>query len=185
MTRTITLILGFVLTLAVGVLLWPTLGSQAKAQSGCKPFQAIVQASLPTSTQLAPTDTWGGPLYGTLGGELFLGVLSGNDGNETWRPHMGAGRAGSYTVCVGYPSCADSFTYEVANAVFPGPPGKNGLMSYYGNTAKIVLGTGKFQSASGNLNVSGPAIAWPDSNSPIGFAGKWNPVISGSVCGIQ
>ncbi len=88
-------------------------------------------------------------------------------------------------MCVGYPTCTDTFTYEVPTSVFPNPPGHGGVMSYYGNTAKIVRGTGKFQSASGNLNVSGPAIVWADPNSPIGVYGRWNPKISGNVCGIQ
>jgi hypothetical protein len=183
MKHAITIALGLMVALAVGTLLWP--GSAAQAQSGCKDFQALVQAWLPTSTPLAPTDTWGGPLFGFLGGELLPGVLSGNDGNETFRQHMGAGRGGAYTVCVGYPTCTDSFTYEVPNAVFPIPPGKGGIVPYFGNTAKIVSGTGRFQAASGNLNVSGPAIVWPDSSSPFGVSGRWNPAISGRVCGVQ
>lgn len=98
---------------------------------------------------------------------------------------MGAGTGGAYTVCVDYPGCENSFTYQVPHAVFPTPPGKGGITPYYGNTAKIVGGKGRFQGASGNLNVNGPAIAWPDSGSPIGFSGRWNPVVSGKICGIQ
>jgi hypothetical protein len=120
-----------------------------------------------------------------LGSDVFLGVVSGNDGDETFRQHMGEGRGGAYTVCVGYPACTDSFTYEVPHAVFPIPPGKGGIVPYYGNTAKIVHGTGRFQNASGNLNVNGPAFVWPDSGSPFGVSGRWNPAISGKVCGIQ
>ena len=128
-----------------------------------------------------------------------VGILSGNDGNETWRGHlgsMGQGRDGLYTVGFGCTtgsetyaptsahllSCTDSFTYQVPHAVFPGPPGQGGLMFYMGNTAKIVSGEGKFKYASGNLNVKGPAIAWPVGD---GYAGGWSPEISGKVCGIQ
>ena len=133
------------------------------------------------------------------------GILSGNDGSETWRGHlgnMGQGSDGLYTVAFGCSpgtsgtyftgvplmSCSDSFSYQVPHAVFPGPPGQGGLMFYMGNTAKIVvgMGTGKFKYAFGNLNVKGPAIAWPDTNpsNPIGFLGRWSPEISGQVCGI-
>ena len=183
MKRAITVVLGLGFAMTIGILIWPN--STAQAQPSCKDFQAIAQAWLPTSTRLAPTDTWGGPLFGFLGGDLLVGVLSGNDGDETWRPHMGAGTGGAYTVCVGYPTCTDSFTYEVPHSVFPIPPGKGGLVPYYGNTAKIVHGTGRFQNASGNLNVNGPAFVWPDSGSPFGVSGRWNPAISGKVCGIQ
>jgi hypothetical protein len=45
----------------------------------------------------------------------------------------------------------------------------------------------KLQYATGNLNVSGPAIAWPDSNpaNPICADGRWNASLSGKVCGID
>jgi hypothetical protein len=183
MKRIAVFAVAFAFILAAGVVLWPT--SQAQAQQGCKDFQAIVQAWLPSSTPLLPTDTWGGPIYGFLGGALFAGVVSGNDGNETWRSHMGTGKAGAYTICADYPACTNSFTYEVSTSVFPLPPGKGGLVPYYGNTAKISVGKGTFQGAFGNLNVAGPALAWPDTNSPIGMTGRWNPSISGKVCGIQ
>jgi hypothetical protein len=191
MRRTMTILFRFTLTLAVGIVLW-LLGSEAQAQPGCKSFEAIGQASLPSSTPLGLTfDVWGGPLYAMLGGE-FLGVsavFSGNDGEETFRSHVGQGRGGSYTVGVNcnpglFYSCTDTFTYEVPNAVFPSPPGQAGLLFYIGNTAKIVAGTGRFEGASGNLNVRGPAIVWPDSN-PFGVSGRWDPEISGDICGIQ
>ena len=56
-------------------------------------------------------------------------------------------------------------------------------MRYIGNTARIVTGTGRFAAASGNLNIVGPAIAWPDNN-PICALGRWNGQIRGKVCGI-
>jgi hypothetical protein len=180
-----TITMAFLLTLAAGVLLWPAFGSQAQDQQGCEDFQAIAQAWLPTSTPLTPDDTWGGPLFGVLGGNIFLGVLSGNDGNGVWHAHVGSGKGGAYTVCVGYPTCTDSFTYEVPNAVYPVPPGQAGFMKYSGNTAKIKSGTGRFQSAFGNLNVSGPAVAWEDSASSFGVSGRWNVSLSGKVCGIH
>ena len=84
----------------------------------------------------------------------------------------------------GYP-CNDSFTYEVSNAVWGFRPGKGGLGNYQGNTAAIVGGTGRFASASGNLNVAGPFLVWPDDNSLFGVSGRWNGEISGSLCGVQ
>ncbi len=190
MKRMTITIFGFIFALAVGALLWPNLGSPARADRGCVAFQAIVQATLPTSTPLAATDIWGGPLYGSLGGELLLGILSGNDGSATGHGKIGQGRGGAYTVGTGCAPgplyvCTDSFTYEVSNAVWPAPPGKIGFGHYIGNTATIVSGTGRFQNASGNLNISGPFIAWEDSNSPLGVYGRWNSEISGTVCGIQ
>ncbi len=184
MKSTFNISLVLVLTLSVAALLWPAAGLQAQAQSGCKPLQAIVQASLPTSTPMALTDTWGGPIYGMLGGEPLVGAISGNDGAEEFKQHIGTGKDGLYTVCVGYPSCTDSFTYEVPHSVFPIPPGKIGFAYYIGNTAKIIGGTGIFKYASGNLNVSGPAVAWPLTEAPYIF-GRWNPEISGKICGIQ
>jgi hypothetical protein len=152
-------------------------------------FEAIAQAALPSSTPLFKTfDLWGGPVYGMLGSDVIpQGALSGNDGVDTWHKTVGIGRGGSYTICTDYPICSDTFTYEVPNAVFPAPPGQGGLMRYSGNTAKIVQGTGRFQYATGNLNVSGPAIAWPDSNpgNPIGALGRWNASLPGKVCGID
>jgi hypothetical protein len=53
---------GLIIALAIAPLFWPGI-SPARAQSGCKSFHAIAQASLPTSIQLAVTDTWGGPHY--------------------------------------------------------------------------------------------------------------------------
>jgi hypothetical protein len=204
MKNTISILFGSIVVLAVAMLLWPTMGSPAQAQSGCKPFEAIVHATLPTSAPLALDDSWGGHLYGVLGGALSNGILSGNDGSETWRGHfgnMGQGRLGLYTVgfnCapatggtyftdIALSVCTDSFTYQVPHAVFPSPPGQGGLMFYMGNTAKIVAGTGKFKSAFGNLNVKGPAIAWQDTDlsNLIGWLGRWSPELSGQVCGIQ
>jgi hypothetical protein len=186
MKRSTIFVFALVLALTVGILIWP--GSQAQAQQGCKQFDALAQASLPSSTPLFKTvDIWGGLLYGMLGEELIpQGALSGNDGQDTWHGAIGIGRDGSYTVCVNYPACSDSFTYEVHNAVFPFPPGK-AVGFYIGNTAKIATGTGRFISATGNLNVSGPAFAWPDSDpsNPLGARGRWNVQLSGKVCGVQ
>jgi hypothetical protein len=154
--------------------------------------RTIAQAILPSSTPLGITlDVWGGPLSGVLGDGFLQGLLSGNDGVGTPKGSIGQGRGGSYTVAIGCPTpvvpgnpyvCTDSFTYEVSNAVWTQPPG---FGHYIGNTAKIVGGTGRFQFASGNLNVNGPFIAWPDGNSPFKLSGRWNPELSGQVCGVQ
>jgi hypothetical protein len=189
MKRSIFILVGFILALSICVMLWPTARTLAQAPTGCVSFEAIAQAALPSSTPLFKTfDLWGGPVYGMLGSDVIpQGALSGNDGVDTWHKTVGIGRGDSYTICTDYPICSDTFTYEVPNAVFPAPPGQGGLMRYSGNTAKIVQGTGRFQYATGNLNVSGPAIAWPDSNpgNPIGALGRWNASLSGKVCGID
>jgi len=194
MKRAIFLLSAFLLACGVGITFWPRLSTPAQAQPGCKSFEAIVHAVLVSSAPLKNTDTWGGPLYAMIGGELKIGILSGNDGSEIFRKVIGIGRGGVYTVgfnCTepvvkgAFYTCADSFTYEVPTAVFPAPPGRNGAMVYFGNTAKIKSGTGIFANASGNLNVRGPAIAWPDEQSPILWSGRWIPELTGSICGIQ
>jgi hypothetical protein len=178
---------GLIVALSIVTLLWPTTAVQANP--GCKSFQAIAQASVPSFTPLGLVkDVWGGPLYGMLGDEFLVGVFSGNDGVRESNANIGQKRGGSYTMgfgCQGSAGiyvCTDTITYEVANAVYTPPPG---FGRYIGNAAKIVSGTGRFQLASGNVNVSGPFIAWPDNSSPFKLSGRWNPEISGFVCGIQ
>src|SRR5512138_2422336 len=83
----------------------------------CKSFQAIAHLSLPGAT-----DEWSGPLYGSLDGEVLLGIIAGHDGDVTWHGAIGQGRGGSYTIgfgCVsGDPSeCTDTLTFEVPHSV--------------------------------------------------------------------
>jgi hypothetical protein len=178
-------------TISIRVMPWPARG-QAQTDLECKSFQAIAQAVLPSSTPFAPPeankDVWGGPLFGMLGTEFVVGVLSGNDGEKSANGNIGQGLRGSYTVgfnCTelgGIYTCADTFTYEVPIAVWTRPPG---FGRYVGSTARIVAGTGRFQSASGYLTVYGIFGGWPDAASRIGMSGRWNPEISGQVCGVQ
>ncbi len=206
MTRTKKLTLGFAMTVTIGAFLWPALGAQKakrgfrvgslvrhasrspkQAMPGCKLFVGVAHAVLPTSTPMADSDSWGGPLSGMLDGE-YLGnntVLSGNDGEESWyeEGYVGVGKGGSYTICTDFPTCSNTFTYEVPFAVFPGTP--SSLMSYLSYDIKILSGTGRFAGASGVLDVHGPAVVWPDDASPLQWSGRWNAEISGNVCGIQ
>ena len=95
----------------------------------------------------------------------------------------GTGRFGSASgYLIGTYACADTFTYEVPIAVWTRPPG---FGRYVGSTAKIVAGTGRFGSASGYLIVYGVFGGWPDTSSRIGMSGRWNPEISGQICGVQ
>jgi hypothetical protein len=186
MKRKIVFALSCVSALALAAALLPTLGTPVQAQPGCLALRGVVHFVLPTPYPLAPTDTWGADIYASLGGEFMHGTLSGNDGITMGHgPILGQGRGGSYTICLQYPACTDSFTYEVPTSVFQFSPGKIGLGDYKGNTAKIVGGTGRFQGASGNLNLSGPFIVWPSDTSPIGVAGRGSIELSGSVCGVQ
>ena len=124
-----------------------------------------------------------------LGTEFVIGVLSGNDGEKSSSGSIGQGLKGAYIVgfnCTGEPggiyTCADTFTYEVPIAVWNKPPG---FGRYVGSTAKIVAGTGRFRSASGYLTVYGTFAGWPDPASRLGLSGRWNPEISGQICGVQ
>jgi hypothetical protein len=180
MRRKTILALIFVLGAAVAAFLLPALGPRAQAQQGCTEFRAIGQASLPAPIPLHPdTDTWGGSVYGSLGGEFLSGIFSGNDGNQSWQGAGGTGRNGSYEFVFG----SDRFTMEV-HAAFGFPPGKVGLGNYRGS-AKIVegSGTGRFANASGNLDWAGPFIVWtPDGEN---FYGRYNAEIRGNICGVE
>jgi hypothetical protein len=71
------------------------------------------------------------------------------------------------------------------NGVYRMPPDQSGLGHYQG-IAKVVTGTGRFQSAFGNVIFGGPYALWhtapgaPNS----GLDGRWNVELSGRVCGV-
>jgi len=184
-SKRVALLLGLAVT--VGLLILPA--PSAWAQSNCRAFRAICPASLPVAVPLKDTDIWGGPVYGSLGGqELLFGLFSGNDGTDFWRGvggNIGQGKGGSYTFAFGPTDnpMKDSFTTYVTNAVFPIVPGKIGFGSYQG-AHKIVSGTGRFANASGNLLMVGPWLAWPDPTSWLGVSGRFNGEISGSICNV-
>jgi len=155
----------------------------------CKKFQAIGQASIPTSTRLAATDRWGGPLFAKLDDEFLLGVISGDDGIVMPHGSIGQGVDGSYTVgfgCVmGTPLwvCTDTFTIRIPLSTFDTPPPVFG--DFRANSAYVLEGTGRFQTASGNLNFGGPFIVWPVAGGPPPFNGRFNAELSGNICGVQ
>lgn len=179
----------FVLVVALVLLIVP--GSQAQARQSCKAFHAFVQGHLPTANQFAPTDVWGGPFFANLEGEVLQGGMSGNDGTEYPSGPVSVFRGGQYKVCLtsspvwGGPSdCLDSFTYNVPRAVVIWPDGK--FLGSYQAFANIVKGTGRFASASGQLEIApGPFIVWPDTSSPFGVSGRWSDEFSGRICGVH
>jgi hypothetical protein len=182
----------FVFVLAIAAILLPVPGSQAQAQAqqGCKAFHGMVQGTLPSANQFAPTDTWGGPVFTSVAGEFLSGGLSGSDGTQYGQGAVSFLKGGVYKVCFasgpvwGGPSdCLDSFTYEVPQALVVWPAA-NWLGSYKA-TVNIVSGTHRFASASGHLEVAGPFILWTDANSPFGVSGRWNGELNGSICGVQ
>jgi hypothetical protein len=98
---------------------------------------------------------------------------------------IGMGKDTIYKACFGQiGDCTHSFTYEAKNAVWQYQPGKVGMGYYQANSAKIVQGTGRFQNASGNLNVAGPFIVWTPDNGNT-WLGRWNAEIKGHICGIE
>lgn len=180
----------FVFVLALAVIFLPVAGSQAQAQQSCKAFHAFVQASLPTANQFAPADTWGGPIFVNLDGDFLQGGLSGSDGTEYPHGPVSIFKGGEYKLCLtfgaawgGATNCADSFTYTVPKAVVIWPAGKS--LGSYKATAKIVKGTNRFASASGQLEIEGPFTLWTDPNSVFGVSGRWNGEFKGQVCGVQ
>lgn len=182
----IKVILGIIVVVTITSLFWPGFGA-VQAQSSCKSFKAIAQATLPTSTRLAATDKWGGPLYAKLDDEFLLGIMSGNDGVVVRHGSIGEGSDGSYTIgfnCTSGPlySCTDTMTVAVPNSVFPTPPPVFG--DFHANTARVAGGTGRFEFASGNLNFGGPFIVWAVAGTPP-FNGRFNAELSGDICGIE
>ena len=182
--------LTFVFVLALAAVLVPVPASQALGQPGCKAFHGIIQGSLPTANQFAPTDTWGGPVYASLAGEFLSGGMSGNDGTQYGQGPVSIFKGGVYKVCIGSgtvwggPSdCLDSFTYQVPQAVVIWPTAN--WLGTYKATVNIAQGTHRFASASGHLEVAGPFITWTDVNSPFGVSGRWSSEINGSICGVQ
>jgi hypothetical protein len=124
-------------------------------------------------------DVWGGEIWASLGGqELLFGQFAGNDGTDSWHGMTGMGKGGSYKYDFG---AAGSFTTEVTNAVWPMPPSKI-LFGNYQGAAKIVQGTGRFQSASGNILLAGPFLVWTFDG--LNFEGRFNAEISGNVCNV-
>jgi hypothetical protein len=193
MKRKIVVALTFVFVLACAAIFFPVAGSQVQAQQnwqGCKAFHAFVQGSLPTTNQFAPADTWGGPIFVNLDGGFLQGGLSGNDGTEHPHGPVSIFKRGEYKLCVtsaaawGGPSdCSDSFTYKVPQAVVIWPAGK--LLGSYRASANVMKGTGRFASASGQLEIEGPFMLWNDPNSPFGVSGRWNGEFNGRICGVQ
>jgi hypothetical protein len=190
MKRKSVVALTFVFTVAFAAVLLPVASSQVQAQRSCKAFHALEQFSLPTTNQFAPTDTWGGPIFVNLGGEFLQGGLSGNDGTEYPHGPISIFKGGEYKACLtsapawgGPNDCSDSFTYKVPRAFVIWPAGKS--LGTYKATANIVKGTGRFASASGQLEIEGPFILWTDPNSPYGVSGRGNVDLSGRICGVQ
>lgn len=173
------LLLIFILgVIAVALLLLP-LSPQARTPQACTEFRAIGQATYPTPHQLNPDDSWGGDFYGSLGGEVLIGIFSGNDGNVLQHGVTGMGTNGRYIFVF---DSGGSFIMDVGHAAWPFPPGKVGMGEYRG-TAKINGGTGRFKNAWGNLNWQGPFIFYTLNG--VDYIGKYNAEIRGAVCGVQ
>ena len=181
--------LTFVFALALAAIFLPVAGSTVQANDRCQAFHMFVQGTLPTPNQFAPTDTWGGPIFGNLGTGFLQGGISGNDGTEYPHGSYSIFKDGFYKACLtpastwgGPNDCLDSVTYK-AQAFVIWPAGDS--LGSYKATAKIVKGTGRFASASGHLEIEGPFIVWPDTNSPFGVSGRWDAQFNGRLCGVQ
>ncbi len=179
MKHVITRALTFVFAFAVVSFLLTALGPQVHAQQGCASLRALGHGILPSNHPInVETDTWGGDVWGTLGTEFLTGYFSGNDGDVAGHGISNTATNGHYVFVFG----TDSFTMEVAHAVFNFPVGKAGFGQYKGH-ATIVSGTGRFQYASGSIDWEGPFIVWtPDG---MNYYGRFNPTLTGNICGLQ
>ncbi len=180
MRRKIIFALLFVCAVGVAAFFLTAPGQHVQAQQNCPSFDALLQDQLLNfELLLRPGDVWGGYVHGYLGQEPLHGRMSGNDGNEVFRAHMGMGTGGSYFFDFGG---GNTFTTFVTQATFPNPPGHFGIARYNG-AQKITEGTGRFQYASGNLLVMGPAVVWDlDKELP---QGRWNAEVTGNICGVE
>ena len=178
------------LALIAGVSTLPGVpGPRAQAQPEGKALRVVWQATLPSPVKLQATDTWGGPIFASLGDEALVGGIAGNDGTEYDYHSFSVFVRGQYTMCYarslaagwgGAGDCADSITVQVAQA-FVTWPDSNSLGSYR-SVASIVRGTGRFANAKGVLEIVIPFLIWQT-------GADWNSrgsgVVSGRVTGVQ
>jgi len=177
-----------VFAIGLAAIFLPIAGSAVQARNQCRTFHALIQGVLPTPNPFADTDTWGGTIFGNFGTEFLQGGMSGNDGTEYPHGPISIFKDGRYKVCLtsaaawgGASDCQNSFSYK-AQAVVIWPAGES--LGSYKATAKIVNGAGRFASASGQLEVEGPFIVWPDTNSAFGVSGRWDANVNGKICGV-
>lgn len=169
----ITLLLGAV----VAVFLIPALTPQALAQDGCVAFHAVLQEELPADIPLRLHDTWGGKVYATLGQEVFIGLVSGNDGPQKKPGTTIIATGGTYKFDF---SGGNTFTTQANTSTAPLLP-KGPFFGTFRNSERIIEGEGRFRFASGNLEQSGPFLVY--SFSPL--HGRYNGEVTGNICGVQ
>jgi hypothetical protein len=158
----------------------------AETKPGCLDFRAVGHATAPSLHPYLPTDIWGADLWGVLGGQLVSGYITGNDGDVSDHGASSTGKNGSYHVALkdSQGGAMGSFWIQV-HSEFSFPPGKAGV-GYYKGLGIIVQGKGEqmFAYASGSFDWAGPFVAWDDTTNELGFSGRFNPEIKGSICGL-
>jgi hypothetical protein len=162
---------------AAALFLLPVLTPEALAQDGCLAFHAVLQEELPADIPLRPHDTWGGEVYATLGQEVFLGLVSGNDGPQTKPGTTIIATGGTYKFDFGG---GNTFTAQANTSTAPLIP--NGpFFGTFRNSERITEGEGRFRFASGNLVQAGPFLVY--SFAPL--HGRYNGEVTGNICGVQ
>ena len=132
-----------------------------------------------------PLDVWAGPVQIVLGNnEVLTGIVSENDGAIVDPQHgnAGQGRGGSFLFDLGQNG---TFIVRNANAIWPAIPrfgGSNFATGNFRAAGSIESGTGRFATATGNINFDGPFLAWNADVFPP--SGRFNNNISGNVCGV-
>jgi hypothetical protein len=149
------------------------------AQSDCVQFRGIGHARLLDPTLLVrPDDVWGGHVAFMFGEQKLTGMFSGQDGYVVEHKVSNVAWDGTYMMDFGG---GNTILWRVGTGAWPYSPGKL-TFGAYRSTAKIEVGTGRFEGATGNLATDGPFIWWLDD---IGIDGYWNPTFTGKICGMK
>lgn len=175
------------LALCAALLLGHASTGLAKGKPDCLDFRAVGHATAPSLHPYLPTDIWGADIWGLLGGQFVSGYITGNDGDVRDHGAGSTGKNGSYRVALkDSAGVVMGSVWIQVHSEFGFPPGKAGL-GYYKGLGIIVQGKGEgmFAYASGSFDWAGPFVAWDDTGSSLGFSGRFNPEIKGSICGVM
>lgn len=167
------------------------------AAPSCSPFAALIQArivldpdvSLPPELAAHQSEfAWGGEVFGLVGSkkDYLGGWFYGKDDavESTYSRANGRGKNGLYMFAFGTNdgggfTVTDTFTLQLAQAVWTVDQHANGYAGNYKATGTMVDGTGIFEGTTGNFTLQGDFSFWVLGDVPISV---WNPALEGSMC---